>query len=153
MRVAIYARVGTDDRGMIRKTNSSRCANCAHDRAIRLPTSMSNMNPAESAPRVAGNLPGSSRTAARKFEMVPFWVLDWFSCEGLVQTIRDHRWPRREIRVRRGQLRLIATADRWRQSRCQTTVRPFCRSVYGRIRRRNCAFTRESAQAYDVNKN
>jgi hypothetical protein len=68
---------------------------------------------------------------------------------------RDSRRPRREIRARRGRLRLIAEAaqDRWRQSRCQSTVRPFCRSVCGRIRRRNCAFARENAQAYGVSQN
>jgi predicted site-specific integrase-resolvase len=96
MRVAIYARVSTDDRGRDPENQlialRDWCARSGHD-------------------IVAGYV-----------EHEPGW-----------ESRRDSRWPRREIRVRRDRLQLIATADRWRQSRWQSTVRSFCRSGRGRI--------------------
>jgi len=88
MRVAIYARVSTDDRGQCPENQlialREWCGRSGHEVAGEYVEHESGRKGTERRAQFARLFEDASR---RKFDMVLFWALDRFSREGMVQTI------------------------------------------------------------------
>ena len=88
MRVAIYARVSTDDKGQTAENQlrelRSWCAHAGHDIAAEYVDQESGRKGADTRKQFAALLADANR---RKFDCVLFWALDRFSREGMVPTI------------------------------------------------------------------
>ena len=88
MRVAIYARVSTDDKGQ-NPENELRelrawCRNAGHTIVREYVEAESGRKGAEKRKQFASLFDDAAK---RKFDCVLFWALDRFSREGMVQTI------------------------------------------------------------------
>jgi DNA invertase Pin-like site-specific DNA recombinase len=88
MRVAIYARVSTDDKGQdpenqLRELRAW-CSNSDHTIVQEYIDRQSGRKGADKRQQFAALLDGAAR---RKFDCVLFWALDRFSREGMAQTI------------------------------------------------------------------
>ena len=88
MRVAIYARVSTDDNGQdpenqLRELRAW-CCNSGHTIAGEYVEFESGRKGAEKRKQFAALFDGAAK---RKFDLVLFWALDRFSREGMAQTI------------------------------------------------------------------
>jgi DNA invertase Pin-like site-specific DNA recombinase len=88
MRVAIYARVSTDDKGQdpenqLRELRAW-CANSGHTVAGEYVEAESGGKGADKRKQFAALLEDAAK---RKFDLVLFWALDRFSREGMAQTI------------------------------------------------------------------
>jgi DNA invertase Pin-like site-specific DNA recombinase len=88
MRVAIYARVSTDDKGQ-NPENQLRelrawCRNAGHTIVREYVEAESGRKGAEKRKQFASLFDDAAK---RKFDCVLFWALDRFSREGMVQTI------------------------------------------------------------------
>ena len=88
MRVAIYARVSTDDKGQDPETQLSElrawCANAGHTINHEYVDYESGRKGAEKRKQFAALFEDAAK---RKFDCVLFWALDRFSREGMTQTI------------------------------------------------------------------
>jgi DNA invertase Pin-like site-specific DNA recombinase len=88
MRVAIYARVSTDDKGQdpenqLRELRAW-CSNSGHTIIQEYIDRQSGRRGADKRQQFAALLEAAAR---RKFDCVLFWALDRFSREGMAQTI------------------------------------------------------------------
>ena len=88
MRVAIYARVSTDDKGQdpenqLRELRAW-CANCGHTITKEYVEHESGRKGADKRKQFAALFDDAAK---RKFDLVLFWALDRFSREGMAQTI------------------------------------------------------------------
>ena len=88
MRVAIYARVSTDDKGQdpenqLRELRAW-CANCGHTITQEYVEHESGRKGADKRKQFAALFEDAAK---RKFDLVLFWALDRFSREGMAQTI------------------------------------------------------------------
>src|SRR5262245_29260341 len=88
MRVAIYARVSTDDKGQDPETQLTQlrawCASAGHEIAQEYVDQESGRKGTDKRKQFAALFEDASR---RKFDCVLFWALDRFSREGMVPTI------------------------------------------------------------------
>ena len=88
MRVALYGRVSTDDRGQDPENQLTQlrawCANAGHDIVAEYVDQESGRKGIERRKQFAALFEDASR---RKFDCVLFWALDRFSREGMVPTI------------------------------------------------------------------
>ena len=88
MRVALYGRVSTDDRGQDPENQLTQlrawCANAGHDIIAEYVDQESGRKGPERRKQFAALFEDASR---RKFDCVLFWALDRFSREGMVPTI------------------------------------------------------------------
>ena len=88
MRIAIYARVSTDDRGQDPENQirdlRARCANSGHLIAGEYVEHVSGRKGADKRQQFAALFDDAAK---RKFDCVLFWALDRFSREGMAQTI------------------------------------------------------------------
>lgn len=88
MRVAIYARVSTDDRGQDPENQLAQlrawCAASGHQIVAEFVDHASGGKGAEKRPRFAAMLDGAHR---REFDLLLVWALDRLSREGMVPTI------------------------------------------------------------------
>jgi DNA invertase Pin-like site-specific DNA recombinase len=94
MRVAIYARVSTDDKGQdpenqLRELRAW-CANCGHTIAQEYVEHESGRKGADKRKQFAALFDDAAK---RKFDLVLFWALDRFSREGMAQTIAHLQRP------------------------------------------------------------
>src|SRR6516162_4631045 len=88
MRVALYGRVSTDDKGQDPENQLTQlrawCANAGHDVVAEYVDQESGRKGPERRKQFAALFEDASR---RKFDCVLFWALDRFSREGMVPTI------------------------------------------------------------------
>src|SRR6516225_10041870 len=88
MRVALYGRVSTDDKGQDPENQLTQlrawCANAGHDIVAEYVDQESGRKGPERRKQFAALFEDASR---RKFDCVLFWALDRFSREGMVPTI------------------------------------------------------------------
>jgi DNA invertase Pin-like site-specific DNA recombinase len=88
MRVAIYARVSTDDKGQDPENQlrdlQAWCANSGHEIAREYIDHESGRKGADKRKQFAALFDDAAK---RKFDCVLFWALDRFSRQGMVQTI------------------------------------------------------------------
>jgi DNA invertase Pin-like site-specific DNA recombinase len=88
MRVAIYARVSTDDKGQDPENQLAQlrawCASAGHEIAGEYVDHESGRKGADKRKQFAALFEDANR---RKFDCVLFWALDRFSREGMVPTI------------------------------------------------------------------
>ena len=89
MRVAIYARVSTDDKGQTTENQLRElrewCANSGHTIATEYIEHESGRKSANQRPRFAAMLSDAHK---RKFDLVLVWSLDRLSREGMIATVR-----------------------------------------------------------------
>jgi DNA invertase Pin-like site-specific DNA recombinase len=88
MRVAIYARVGTDNKGQDPENQLAQlrawCHSAGHEKAAEYIDQESGRKGTDKRKRFAALFEDANR---RKFDCVLFWALDRFSREGMVPTI------------------------------------------------------------------
>jgi Resolvase, N terminal domain len=105
MRVAIYARVSTNDKGQdpenqLRELRAW-CANSGHTVAGEYVEAESGGKGADKRKQFAALLEDAAK---RKFDLVLFWALDRFSREGMAQTIAP-------CKIKRFQLGIFSDGD------------------------------------------